>query len=252
MLKPIKLMKKSYNLITVVFTVLLSISAYPQHMSQETDSSLNSELELRITQLNNEIDSLKSSLEILEKLYGKSQGELIQKNNEINSLQQRHALEIQALELRNDSLQKNYIRMASNFLYIPYEDYSIQKIAIPAFQNIKGSNLYQKHKIRLILLENYKADIKFLSNFIDDMIKNKDLGIAFGLTDTRERNKQTKKKELDHTQLVSTYKQYDDWENTFIGVKIKEINRALNISDSEAMISQLKQIQQELESLISN
>ena len=60
------------------------------------------------------------------------------------------------------------VNIISNFLYIPYEAYSIEKIAIPASNNIFDERLKHKQKIKFDLLKSYQNDIRSLMQFLKE------------------------------------------------------------------------------------
>ena len=63
------------------------------------------------------------------------------------------------------------INVASNFIYIPYEAYSVKEIAIPAFQMVSDEGLKVKYKSRYELLLKYKEHIVEFISCLTEMKK---------------------------------------------------------------------------------
>ena len=118
-----------------------------------------------------------------------------------------------------EKADKCLLNTASNFLYIPYEAYSVQEIAIQAYEAVSNQKLKQQHAIRLHLLKSYQTDIKSLLNFIS--IIEKDLSNPFAY-DAKEQLSN-----FQNTQFCINYKRYEDWSNTFLGQKIVIIENQL-------------------------
>ena len=138
--------------------------------------------------------------------------ELNKIRTEYNALKSNYDAVVKSQEISN----KKLVNIASNFLYIPYEAYSIEKIAIPAFKAVTDEQLLHKHHIKLALLENYQQDIRDLLTFISDI--EKELGNRFA-KDLKVLNQR-----YINTDYYHRYNQYDDWKNTFLGKKINYID----------------------------
>ena len=63
------------------------------------------------------------------------------------------------------------INVASNFIYIPYEAYSIKEIAIPAFQMVSDEGLKVKYKSRYEMLLKYKEHVVEFISCLTEMKK---------------------------------------------------------------------------------
>lgn len=167
---------------------------------------------------------------------------------------------LREIELKYNSLQKDYedlvksqkqanvklINMASNFLYIPYEAYSIQNIAIPSFKAITDTQLAQTHQVKLALLENYQKDIEGVLMFIQTI--EKELGNRFA-KDLNDLDRQ-----FEGTDFYLRYIQYNDWENTYLGKRLKYIDmkmKSYNGSNKPDFSSIKNELNQCLESVKS-
>ncbi len=116
--------------------------------------------------------------------------------------------------------EKALISMASNFIYIPYEAYSIDSIAIRSFESVTDKSLKEKYRIRYTLLKNYKKDIiafvAFLKQQQGELARN-----PF-------RNDANDVVSLLHQQpFYISYQQYEDWTSTFLGGKILFVEKQL-------------------------
>lgn len=94
--------------------------------------------------LKSENDSLKLQLSAITEKYQKLQVESEKDKSRLSQL------EIDVNNLKRDTTRlyiaqreadKRLVNIASNFLYIPYEAFSIEKIAIPAFKAISSKEL---------------------------------------------------------------------------------------------------------------
>jgi len=197
-----------------------------------------------------QIDSLKNANAVLKDLLKESQKETEAKERKIANLQRQiddlMDISIKRLEAKNDTLQRRLINMATNFLYIPYEEYSIEEIAIPAFMSTKGTSAYERYQNRLSLLQNYNDDI---SNIII-LLKQAEKDLAIGLTKLRENKATEYLSNLSSLPLYKRYTQYDDWQNTYLGIQIGLIQRMLKSPD-EGVSAKLKPIRTKLEELLN-
>lgn len=152
-----------------------------------------------------------------------------------------------AAEMEN--ITKERILTASNFLYIPYEEYSITNLAIPSFENAKGTPLYDKHQIRLELLKNYKSDVEFLNNFLNsktvtdfnkaskdagnDLMKNRAVKVGSGCLN-----------ELSSSSAYKNYQKYDDWQKTYLGKYMVVLSKEFKnpTPQSPAQIEKIKKL----------
>ena len=123
-----------------------------------------------------------------------------------------------------DKYLKKLISIASNFLYLPYEKYSINDVAIPAFETARGTEYYTKYNIRLTLLKNYKTDtdalIKFLVSHQNEAKRN-EYNLSSWAANIRS--------EFNAMPVVQSYKQYGDgWDETYLGQVIYGVLEQLN------------------------
>lgn len=197
------------------------------------------------------IDSLTSENKALKGLLKDSQKETEAKEREISTLNRKiddlQNVIIKRLEASNDTLQRRLISMASNFLYIPYDEYSIEEIAIPAFLATKGTPAYTRYQNRLPLLQNYRDDISSLVTFLVQAEKD----IAIGLTKLREDKAKEHLSNIQTLPLYLRYSSYDDWQNTYLGNLICSIQKYLQIP-TEKTSAQLKTIRTKLELLLNS
>ena len=148
-------------------------------------------LQKKISAMTSELDKIKKGYEDLKSKY-----DAVVKSQEIAN--------------------KKLVNIASNFLYIPYEAYSIQKIAIPAFEAVTDKQLLHEHQIKLTLLENYQQDIRDLLTFISDIEKELCNRFAKDLKSLDQR--------YINTDYYRRYSQYGEWKNTYLGKKINDID----------------------------
>lgn len=198
------------------------------------------------------VNSLKNENSALKDLMKESQKELVNKENVTAELQAKiDSLQNVVIKQMRDSIdgfQKDLISMASNFLYIPYERYSIEQIAIPAFESVKNPEYLDKYSNRLTLLKNYEENLKSLIAFL----ANAEKGLSYGLTSMKEAKAKDNLDALSNSELYKDYQAYDDWKNTYLGRQISLIQKLLG-NPSQDTSARLKEIRTKLEnSLIEN
>ena len=239
----------------IVFILTFTQKVYSQESADTVISTKTSEVELPdsivrlLTENTAQIDSLTRANSALKDLLRESQQETDSKNREIANLNRKienfQNITIKRLKASNDTLQRRLISMASNFLYIPYDEYSIEEIAIPAFLSTKDTPAYTRFQNRLPLLQNYKSDVISLVNSLSQMEKDLEIGL------TAMRN-QKANEHLNNLRVSSTYLRYtsyDDWENTYLGEQLQSILGLLK-SPTEQTSSKLKTIRINLEELL--
>lgn len=116
----------------------------------------------------------------------------------------------ETLKSQNDTANKKLKNIAFNFLYIPYEAFSIKKIAIPAFNAISDPSVKEAGKVKFSLLQSYETDIKELIvcyRKIEDELDLSYDGIEYV-------------EKIKGTDVYNNYNKYDDWENTYLGKNI--------------------------------
>lgn len=184
------------------------------------------ELELKIR---NDSTSLKKAATYISKLRADSLASYNEKKNLKEQL------------LKSD---KCLISVASNFLYIPYEAYSIDSIAIRSYETVSDKELKQKYYIRYSLLKSYRDDIsnlvKFLTkqqNELNNNPFNKDAKEAINA--------------LHGQSFYVTYLRYDDWASTFLGSKIVDVEKQLKSFNGKTKID-FSEIINRLQSCLKN
>jgi chromosome segregation ATPase len=239
----------------LLFILCLSLSLVAQ--AQEKVDSLskkqnNSEMSVSISvdnlsRLENEKKEAVQNNKDLQQAYLQLQkqnssmtSELEKIRREYNALKSNYDAVVKSQELAN----KKLVNIASNFLYIPYEAYSIQEIAIPAFNAVTDEQLRNKHQVKLALLENYQQDIRDLLAFISVIEKELSNRFAKDLKALDQR--------YINTDYYHRYNQYDDWKNTYLGKKINYINvkmKSYNGTNKPDFTSIKKELNQCLETI---
>ena len=116
---------------------------------------------------------------------------------------------------------KCLISVASNFLYLPYEAYSVNNIAIRSFETISDEGMKKEYSIRYKLLKSYKDDILCFLNFL--ITQKEELNKPF------TKNAEDAIQSLRQLQFYIVYHKYDDWEATFLGKKILTVEKQLKL-----------------------
>ena len=195
----------------------------------------------KLDSLINENTALKGLLKGAQKETEVKERDIINLQRKIDDLQN---ITIKYLEASNDTLQRRLISMASNFLYIPYDEYSIEVLS--AFISTKGTSAYVQYQNRLPLLQNYKEDVSSLIAFLTQAEKD----LSIGLTRLREDKAKEHLGNIQALPLYLRYSSYDDWKNTYLGTQICSIQKYLQ-TPTENTSAQLKTIRTKLERLLN-
>lgn len=191
--------------------------------------------------LKTENDSLKSQLSIVNEKYQKL---VVTSEKDKSKLSK---LEIDLNHLKSDTTKlyvaqreadKRLVNIASNFLYIPYEAYSIEKIAIPAFKAISSKELRRDHQIKYELLYNYRKDITDLLAFIKYACT--ELQKPF-VKDANEVLVQFRDRSF-----YLSYHKYPEWTDTYLGSKLSLIEKQLNDFDGNQHKVDFTELEKEL------
>lgn len=251
------------KIIICILCVSLSLVAKAQEkvdsISQKQSSrEMNVSISIEdLSRLENEKRHAIQSIDSLQKLNRVNKEKLTKIESENVLLKSKYV----SLKSQCDSLQIQYdvlvsgqvnankklVNIASNFLYIPYEAYSIQEIAIPAFRAITDPQLIKKHQVKLVLLENYKQDIEDVLAFISDI--EKELGIPF------TKDLKSLEQRFLKMNFYIRYSQYDDWRNTYLGKKLVYIDNKMksydghNKPDFSSIKNELNQCLKSIENL---
>ena len=205
-------------------------------------------------------DSDKSEIEDLRKRIDVLVGTMVEKDEIIKSLKEEKdnaikSLKNEILTLQNENkskedrisyMEKEMISIASNFLYIPYEDYSIKEVAIPAFNNVKDIALKSKYNNRLELLQDYSEHVTELRVFLE------------GMNQEMEKKPLMRKKEdelLRALHDLSVYKDYTvkykgEWQETYLGkLLVKVENKIKDVANKDGQKDVFTQYIKELNNL---
>lgn len=149
-----------------------------------------------------------------------------------------------ALQEENEEYKKKLynadkvlVSTASNSLYLPYEAYTVEKIAIRAFETINDDKLRQKHELQYRMLKNYQSDIRNILSYLQQA-KEK-LSNPFELKGTGAASLlQNFKQET----FYVTYSEYSDWAQTYLGKIILRIENQLknNKANFDDIIKELE------------
>ena len=129
---------------------------------------------------------------------------------------------------------KALISMASNFIYIPYEAYSVDSIAIPAYDSVQDLILKRQYEIRYQLLKNYKVNVVDTAKLLNDIYQECNVPFA----SSGQSNELISK--ITQSRVYVQYKQYDDWRNTYLGYMLTEVIDCLKTFDKEATPRKIK------------
>ncbi len=170
---------------------------------------------------------------------------IIRKINRLDQVEKANDPELELLKKRNLELLENLVTLATNFLYVPYDRFSIDKIALRAFEKAESTTVYEDHKRELDMLTNYRADIESIVSFLDSINKG-----SFALKMGGGKNEaQRKAADLDKLAVTKRYKESNA--DMYIPKKLKAIRAVLNETNSNAF-NKLREIKAELVGLLKD
>lgn len=134
-----------------------------------------------------------------------------------------------ATEKRAESVERSLIAMASNFLYVTYEAYGVEKIAIKAFESVQDERLKRKYKQRYVLLKNYQQHLRDFKTYLEKV--QKECNGKFQATATEFINpidpSVSPELILKQQSFYQAYVQYEGYQDTFIGGLIQKTESIL-------------------------
>lgn len=196
-------MKKLF-LIIGLFLPLLGFAQEPKNDGEPSDAK--DEVTEVITGISDENISGESDVVRLNNL-------LTLKENEVKNLKE----EIQVLQDLNDQFRedkdkalRNNLRLASMFIYTPYNETLINNYAIPTFDKAKENELplfYEStYQIIFDILKSYKNDCEVIASVFNNAKNVDSSGKAKGLAD-----------KLEMSSPYTRYQKYENWEATYLG-----------------------------------
>lgn len=245
------------NLITILLLGLflpLSAAAQSETSTIGTDENILMYDTAIVDSLRSVINSLSIDLQRHRDLLDVREREIDNLKKEIEDLKQidvRQKDQINNLKDQNDGFKKELVSMASNFLYIPYEEYSIDSVAIPAYLAVKGTPVFETYKIRYELLTNYRNDLTQLIRFLGNA--HSELTNSILITSMKEDKAKELLTKLQSDSVHIRYSQYQYWKETYLGKKIVEIEQELQLTSTKSIdkcVENLENIRARLETLI--
>lgn len=167
---------------------------------------------------------------------------LVQKENEILKKK------IEAAEKRTESVEKSLITMASNFLYVPYEAYGVEEIAVKAFEAVQNPELKQKYNQRYVLLKNYQNHLREFKAYLERVQKACKGAFQATATEFIDPVDPSVSPELvlKRQPFYIEYVKYKEYKDTFIGgliQKTEEILKAHTIQNRANMQGVIESIE---------
>ncbi len=128
---------------------------------------------------------------------------------EISSNLQKHILSVDTV----------LISWSSNYLYVPYDAYCVKEMAIPGFEKVYSRELREKYSVRLSLLRNYQSHIVSMVSFLKS--------IGAELKKPFVKSGEEFIESLKGQPFYMDYMRMDDYEDTYLGGKIKLVIQRL-------------------------
>ncbi len=137
-------------------------------------------------------------------------------------------IKVQKIELEkaHEKLEAKYMDaeryladITSNFLYIPYDAFSVEKVAIKAYEVVTDESLKKEHNIKYRLLKSYQQDIKDLILFMN--------ACHAAFENPFKSSTESDLQALYTNQVYKSYNEYKYWKFTYIGKKLLLIESRL-------------------------
>lgn len=148
----------------------------------------------------------------------------------------------------NHTMQKLLDANSYNFLFVPYESYNVEKLAKYNYKYITDPKILENARLPKLLLENYKSDVRAISDFI------KPIPAKFEINTLQLESRGAKlASELNALPTVSSYKQLEGWQKTYLGKHITNISmllKSLNLNNLEKNLKTLIEISKTLDESI--
>lgn len=151
--------------------------------------------------------------------------------------------EIQRLNNQIIASDKALVTLASNFLYIPYEEYSIYQVAVPAFEKVHTRSIRQEYNNRYIILSNYKNHVVELRTFLQEI--NRQLAGSAMLRPASS----DLSKAFESLKIYTDYIAYNDWKNTYLGKFLKRVHSIIVGMQNDSRPDVFKTLIEELDAL---
>lgn len=220
-----------YSIFSLLVVISLSLWAANDKVDRKVLNDYQT-VKKQYDDLKNEVEGKKNSLASKKKQFQSDSIGLDKMNVELQNLQNSEILlkeketEIDTLKVQVKQLKEDMVLTAVKFLDTPYEEISINEVALNAYEKGKGSDAYTQNKPKKILLQNYKTDWHNLTTFLQkykDTITYKTAGNA--------------KSELMSLSLYDNYMK--NGKETYLGKIISDIATSLsnaNSADDDANI----------------
>lgn len=239
------------------YTFVIAAISYNLSVFADENKAEDNNKPVDVNALIKECEKYKTEATALKGLYQEQldtlkvrEQQIKQLKNDITSINQANKKEKQVEAAKTEELYKILISDASNYLYLPYHEISVEHKAIRSYEATKDSELYTKHIIRLELLKNYKKNIADLFEYNNQVIA----ATRYWMSDTKKvKGTQDELNRLKSLPLYQQYIKYDDWKNTWLGKRIAQvINLLSNTANPDIYIKKnLEEINNELKPFIN-
>lgn len=181
-----------------------------EEMLEKQLNETNAKLKLQQEQLL-ELQNIKAELMTAEN-----------KNKELN-------MELEFANRHAETVEKSLISMASNFLYIPYEAYGVEEIAVKAFEKVQNEELKNKYHERYVLLKNYRQHLIDFKAYLERVQKVCNGVFQATATEFIEPTDPNVSSDLvlKLQPFYLEYIKYDDYKETFIGKLLEKTEMIL-------------------------
>lgn len=234
-----------YNILLLL--LMVSLSAFSQN-SNDTISNVVGTNSIQVSISIDDLNALKSendSLKVLFSELNKKYQKLSEESSDYKTKLSTYEIDVKRLKSDTTRLlasqreaDKRLANIASNFLYIPYEAFSIEKIAIPAFNAIANAELKREHRIKYKLLCSYKQDIENILLFIEHACTELQKPFTKNANDIHA--------QFQKQSFYLSYHTYAEWSDTFLGTKIALIEKQLQDFDGNEHKVDFSAIKEEL------
>ena len=172
-------------------------------------------LSQQVERLQKELKERLAHTDDLQKQQSTYKRDLAQCSSELKGIKDANSRLEKEISDRNKKLEN----IATNFIYIPYEDFSIQEVAVPAIESLDGNYSSLEIGVKADLLKHYREDFKSLLEFFKSTYKTPKVNSANEFQENLIA--------FEKLELIKRYESYEDCQNTFIGKIIEEVRKPL-------------------------
>lgn len=144
-------------------------------------------------------------------------------------------------------LEEELTKLITNNLYIPFDAYNVEEGATPMISIITTESILKEEAAAFELMRNFRADIDSTIVFIEQFNNDQK---AFRIPVNIPQYKDEYIKKLKDSEFFKRYQTYEDWENTWLGIRIKAIMTRIIDAEAKKSRPEFNDIKEELSTVM--